>query len=44
MLSMQKNALTLKKNWKMSEIWKNSEFLFWSTRLTYCVVEHNILS
>ena len=44
MLSVQKNALTLEKNWKMGEIWKNCEFLIWSTRLTHCVVAPDILS
>ena len=28
----------------MGKIWKNCEFLIWSTRLTYCVVTCNILS
>ena len=44
MLSVQKNALTLEKNWKMGEIWKNCEFLIWSTMLTYCVAAPNIMS
>ena len=33
MLSVQKNALRMEKNWKMDEIWKIYEFLIWSTRL-----------
>ena len=33
MLSVPRNALTLKKKWKMGEIWRFYEFLIWSTRL-----------
>ena len=43
MLSVQKNALTLKKNWKMGKIWKFYEFLIWSTRLKDCIIALKIL-
>ena len=43
MLSVQKNALTMKKNCKMDEIWKIYEFLIWSTRLKDWIIALNIL-
>ena len=44
MLSVQKNALTLKKTQKMGEIWKFFEFLIWSTSLKDCITAPCLLS
>ena len=44
MLSVRKNALTLKKNQKMGEIWKFYEFLIWSTSLKDCMTAPCVLS
>ena len=44
MLSVQKNALTLKKPQKMGEIWKFFEFLIWSTSLKDCITAPCLLS